>query len=354
MYRSQSPLPLFIWSAAMALGALLIFSACDDEPVLPPSDTGGLSSPQAGVNPSGGAPAGATPVVSAGQESAGAEPPPPPLDQGPPPLLDQGPQAGAAAQGGAPSGGAPPDEPVSCDPRLRAQSCEVGSSCWPLPGGRAYEGECVAGDDCELLSQTGCPSERPLCQLDGRATRCVEPMEPPLTEGMPCLTEDNRALPCAEGLICNLSVCVPSCDPSAPESGCLEERRCVDLSERLGRPVGYCGFLGLCDPFTGLGCEPQQSCRFALRPDDQRLVTFCAAEGLAGEGEACVEGAEGAQACATGLICIGSGSGATSCRRTCDTGAYTAPCPLGQACRELLSLGPNLPIRGIGLCVTNP
>lgn len=248
-------------------------------------------------------------------------------------------------------GGTPMD--LSCDPRLRAQSCEAGSTCQPIPGGEVYQGQCVLGDGCDPVLQTGCPPEAPLCHLDGRATRCVQALEPPLGEGSSCLTEDNRTLPCGEGLVCNFSFCAPVCDPSVAENACLDGRPCLDLTERVGQAVGYCGFLGLCDPFTGTGCAAQESCHFATRPDDLQISTFCVAEGFAQVGEICLENGVGSEGCASGLICIPSGNGTATCRQICDTGSYLAACPSNQSCREILSRGPNLPIRGIGLCVVN-
>jgi|GEM_PF-1381260 len=338
----------------LCLTLITTLSACDGDTSLAPQ--AGMTGATLATPSDQGAPlSGATEVLDMSPPALDQSLPPQALDMMSPFAGVMGGEMGGEVLGGSPPpAGAVPPRPASCDPRLRAQSCEAGESCWQLPGGEAYQGECVTGDGCDPLLQMGCPTEAPLCQLDGRSTRCNLTPEPPLVEGSPCLTEDNRALPCGEGLICNLSVCVPVCDPRSTEVTCPDERRCVDLSERVGQPVGYCGLQGQCDPFTGVGCSPQESCRFALRPDDQRLVTYCIAEGLAGEGEPCLESSEGAQGCGTGLICIGSGSGALTCRRTCDTGSYVAPCPEGQACRELLSRGPNLPIRGVGICVVNP
>jgi hypothetical protein len=53
------------------------------------------------------------------------------------------------------------------------------------------------------------------------------------------------------------------------------------------------------------------------------------------------------------LICIGPPDADSYCKRLCDTGAYQAPCPENQSCREILSQGAGFTIRSIGLCVTN-
>ena len=174
--------------------------------------------------------------------------------------------------------------------------------------------------------------------------------------GEVCLDEFNRALPCAEGLVCNFSVCVPPCDPTqnAGEQ-CGRGEECVDLTDQLEQVGGFCGAIATCDLFTNLGCEANQQCNFAVRPDDQKIVYFCSAQGSVAEGEPCqVQQGQGAGDCGPGLICIASPEGSNYCKRLCDTGAYQAPCPDGQSCREVLSQGGGRFIRTIGLCIVNP
>ena len=329
-----------------SLMCVLMCVACDSDPALSVATDGFfIADPDQGLTDMNTL----TPDLAPPQDMSPLDASPPPQDMAP---LDM-------MMGGAePPLGGVPDGP-DCDPRLRAQSCEEGFSCWQRPGAYAHQGSCVEGDRCDPLTHEGCPPESPLCHLDGRATRCVSPSMSPRLEGAPCLTEDNRALPCDEGLVCNLSVCVRPCDPTLPadapeesEGLCEAGRGCVDISERVGVNAGYCGFLGSCDPFFGTGCEPAQSCRWAVRPDDLKVVTFCSDAGTAQAGEPCLEGASGEQGCATGFSCIGPPNGGT-CRQLCDTGAYRAPCPSNQACQEVLSLGPNTPVRGLGICITN-
>jgi hypothetical protein len=90
-----------------------------------------------------------------------------------------------------------------------------------------------------------------------------------------------------------------------------------------------------------------------VRPDDQRLVTFCTPAGARAAGEACREGGPLEESCGRGLICLGASAGGQTCRRLCDTGAYLNPCPLNQACAGRIVLG-GVPVDGLGLCVTNP
>lgn len=240
-----------------------------------------------------------------------------------------------------------------CDPRLRATACDPGFSCLPIPGGRVHQGRCVEGDACSIVGESNCPETEPYCHLRGGATECTQASQ--RMRGETCLDEFNRALPCAEGLVCNYSICVPSCDPTlASDEQCGLNRQCVNISENLNQNAGFCGAIGACDLFTNEGCDAGQQCTFAVRPDDQELVYFCTAEGQVQEGESCQLNGSGPQACGLGLICIGSVEGNPTCKRVCDTGAYQGPCPDGSSCREILSQGGGYYIRGIGLCVINP
>lgn len=249
-----------------------------------------------------------------------------------------------------PDGSPPMGDP--CDPRLRAPACEPGFSCLPIPGGRVNQGRCVESDLCSLTGESGCPEDAPYCHLRGRGTECTQPST--RGQGEVCLDEFNRALPCAAGLVCNFSVCVPPCDPTLdPEEQCGQGRACVDLTAELGQPGGFCGAIGACDLFTNEGCEPGQQCNFAVRADDQELVYFCNEAGSQAEGEPCQRSAQVQSDCGPGLICIGSPEGDSYCKRLCDTGAYQAPCPENQSCREILNQGGGFNVRSIGLCVVN-
>ena len=239
-----------------------------------------------------------------------------------------------------------------CDPRLRAASCEAGYACLPVPGGGTHEGRCVQGDDCSLIGESGCPEATPYCHLSGRSTQCTSPGI--LQEGEICLDEFNRVLPCAEGLVCNFSVCTPPCDPAQPDMQCGEYRRCIDLSDSLGTPQGFCAPRGVCDLFTQDGCDADEACQFAFQADTQELIYFCVQRGMRGEGEECAIGQGGQTDCAPGFTCIGPGGTSPTCRRLCDTGSYVAPCPEYQSCREILGQSAQSIVRGVGLCILNP
>ena len=240
-----------------------------------------------------------------------------------------------------------------CDPRLRAPACEPGFVCLPVPGGRINQGRCVAGDGCMMTGESGCPEDQPYCHLRGRSTECTQPSTRGL--GEVCLDDFNRSLPCAAGLVCNFSTCVPPCDPTqSSDEQCGSGRECVDLTDQLGHVGGFCGAVASCDLFTNQGCEANQQCSFAVRADDQALVYFCTEAGTVGEGEPCLSGqGQGPGDCEAGLLCIASPEGSSYCKRLCDTGAYQAPCPDGQSCREILSQGGGQFVRTIGLCVIN-
>ena len=246
-----------------------------------------------------------------------------------------------------------PLEGNRCDPRLRAVACDPGFTCLPIPGGRIHQGRCVEGDGCSLVGENSCPDTEPYCHLRGGSTECTQASQ--RMRGESCLDEFNRALPCAEGLVCNYSVCVPPCDPSlSADEQCGINRQCINISETLDQNAGLCGAIGACNLFNNEGCDATQQCTFAVRPDDQELVYFCTEGGQVSEGEACQLDGSGPNGCSVGLICIGSVEGNPTCKRVCDTGAYQAPCPDGSSCREILSQGGGYFVRGIGLCVINP
>lgn len=276
-------------------------------------------------------------------------------DMNPPPIDMEVPEDMSPPRDMNPSNPLDGDIPMGdpCDPRLRAVACDPGFSCIPVPGGRVNQGRCVEGDGCALTGVSGCPEDLPYCHLRGRATECTQPGE--LGLGEACLDEFNRSLPCAEGLVCNFSICVPPCDPTGDiDAQCGQGKSCVDLTDQLGQIGGFCGPVAACDYFSGGGCTPEQQCEFAVRADDQEIVYFCTNQGNAEEGEACSLSGAGADACAQGLICISSPEGDYHCKRVCDTGAYQGPCPDGQSCREILSQGGGVYIRSLGICVINP
>jgi hypothetical protein len=325
-----------------ALALALSATGCDNDTALGNASIDGLNVlPKPDMS---SIPADAAPPVDAA---------PPPPDLAPPPPLDMdtpAPDATPPDMGGLIDGGVPMGDP--CDPRLRSVACPQGAVCAPIPGGQVYQGRCVQGDACDLLTSAPCAGDTPQCQLAGLSTVCGAPA-PARTLGQPCRDEFNRPLPCAEGLICNFSVCTPPCDPADPAAACAVGQRCVDLSAPLGQPAGYCGSYGACDPASDEGCAPDQLCSFGVRPDDLRVVSFCSPAGPRGLGEACRDGGALEESCGRGLICLGPSVGAETCRSLCDPGAYLSPCPPNQACTGRIVLG-GVPVDSVGFCVTNP
>lgn len=276
----------------------------------------------------GGEAGGAGGEAGAGGESGGA-----------------GGQVGGAGGevGGAGGGGIESD----CDPRQAAAACPPGQFCRAIAGGEAYEGRCEPGDAC-TPGGGDCPAERPYCHLLGGATVCTIPGD--LQAGERCVGDDGVPSPCAEGLVCNYSVCTPACDPSAPV--CPQTDRCDAISDAVGVPLGLCN-APACDFLRNEGCEADQKCTYAIRADG-RIVGSCRARiGEAADGEPCQLSPDGGDDCAPGLLCVGTQGGAMACRTLCDTGAYRAPCPANQACVEALASNAGR-VRGIGLCIESP
>jgi len=266
---------------------------------------------------------------------------PAPVDAGP--LVDAGPPLPDADVG-------PLDGP-SCDPRLNAAACAPGSFCVRVPGAREYVGACQAGDQCVPGDPATCPDPaRPHCALRGAATFCTAPGA--LEEGDPCINAQGIPQPCAEGLLCNNSVCQRRCDPGAAMSACDENWRCEDISAAVGVNVGFCQ-PPRCDWFTSRGCEAGQKCSYTVRNDGQ-IVGSCTPLAGAGNSESapCDVNPGGGDNCAPGLVCTGPPDRQRFCRRLCDTGGYQAPCPERFRCTEALATQ-NGRIRSLGICITN-
>ena len=230
-----------------------------------------------------------------------------------------------------------------CDPRQRSNACDEGFYCRPSSD---FEGTCIQGDGCDLASNTGCdnPNE-PQCSLIGRATVCG-PVGTGIT-GDDCTGGSNGALPCAEGYLCNGSVCQESCNPM--NNACEDESRCADISDSVGQSTGLCVERN-CNVYSGEGCAGNEVCRFAVATDGITVGTCRPAPTPAqGVGMPCIYGVE--DNCEQGLACVQAMNGDV-CKQLCDSGGYQIICPGNQVCIEALQNSAGT-IRGVGLCVTN-
>ncbi|MBV71178.1 MAG: hypothetical protein CMH52_07480 [Myxococcales bacterium] len=254
------------------------------------------------------------------------------------PLPDTGPAPDVGPLGGDP-----------CDPRLNARACDPGFFCVHVPQQRPNVGRCQAGDGCRPGVEGDCPPDRPYCHLKGGSTVCTEAGA--LMEGDDCVDALDIPQPCAEGLVCNNSICQVPCIPGA-ENDCPNGGRCADISERVGVDAGLCGPRN-CDWFTGDGCDDDEKCSYAIRSDGV-LVGSCTALNGPGnpDGSMCSNLPMGGDNCAQGLVCIGAAGRERICRTLCDTGQYEAPCAGTRACEERLQTTSGV-VRGYGLCVTN-
>ncbi|MGB0647725.1 MAG: hypothetical protein ACPGQS_11145 [Bradymonadia bacterium] len=230
-----------------------------------------------------------------------------------------------------------------CDPRLMAAACEDGFFCRPSS---EFEGVCVQGDGCDLVTNAGCDNPNaPECGLIGRATRCM----PAGTgvSGDDCRGGPNGSRACADGLVCNGSICQALCEPDGMP--CEDRARCADISEAVGQEVGLCVERN-CDIFTGDGCNAGQTCRFAVATDGVTVGACGPAPAMPKLlGEPCTYGPN--DDCARGFACVQASQG-TVCRQLCDSGGYQVTCPEGRVCLETL-VNEAGTIRGIGVCVTN-
>lgn len=253
----------------------------------------------------------------------------------------------APDEGPAPDVGPLGGEP--CDPRLNARACDPGFFCVHVPQQRPNVGRCQPGDGCRPGVVGDCPEDRPYCHLKGGSTVCTEAGE--LLAGDDCVDALDIPQPCADGLVCNNSICQVPCIPGE-ENECPNDGRCVDISERIGVAGGLCGPRN-CNWFTGEGCDAGEKCSYAIRGDGV-LVGSCTALNGQGnpDGAMCSNLPAGGDNCAQGLVCIGAAGRERVCRVLCDRGQYEAPCPGTQACEERLQTTTGV-VRGYGLCVTN-
>lgn len=289
-----------------------------------------------------------TPVDMAPERDMYREPDaaPPPPDMGPEvdmaPLPDVGPLDGAP-----------------CDPRLRGRTgcdtfcCDPGEFCVHVPGERVSNGRCQTGDGCLIgvaAPDNGCPEERPYCHLKGASTVCTLPGE--LGPGDDCVDELDIPRPCAEGLVCNNSVCQAPCDPAVEDPGCPDDGLCFDISASLGVVGGLCG-PRVCNWFDGTGCEAGRKCSLVIRNDGVLVGTCNVLDGQGNsDGAICEPQQGGGDNCQQGLYCTRPPGREDICRILCDTGQYVAPCPGVMACEERLQFT-NGVARGVGICVTN-
>lgn len=260
-----------------------------------------------------------------------------PIDMGP--IEDMGPLPDVGPLDGEP-----------CDPRLRSTACPPGNYCQQIPGQPIQFGACQEGDGCTIGTNAGCPADRPYCHLKGAATVCTTAGE--LGEGADCVEDPFSPQPCADGLVCNFSVCQRPCTPGGEADQCPDIGRCADISERTGvEGSGLCAPRG-CNWFDGTGCMPGQKCNYSIRGDGAIVGSCFPEHGQNQLDSPCVIERLGGDNCAQGLICVGPANQERFCRVMCDTGHYEQPCPERYTCREALSTQLGR-VRGYGFCFIN-
>lgn len=328
-----------VWITALVMVAGSMFG-CDDEPgdePTPPDMVIDAAAPDPDVGP----------IDMAPERDRYVEP-----DRGPEP--DMGPEVDMAP---------PPDvgplDGAFCDPRLRARTdcenfcCQPGEFCVRVPGARVSDGRCQTGDACRIgvaAPDNGCPDELPYCHLKGASTKCTAPGE--LLAGEDCVDVNGIPQPCAEGLVCNNSVCQAPCDPAAEDPNCPDDGICFDISASLGVTGGLCG-PRVCNWFDGTGCDAGRKCSLVIRNDGVLVGTCSVLDGQGNsDGALCEPQQGGGDNCQQGLYCTRPPGRPDVCRTLCDTGQYVAPCPGTMGCEERLQFTSGV-ARGVGICVVN-
>ena len=231
-----------------------------------------------------------------------------------------------------------------CDPREWANACDEGFFCL---GTSEFEGTCEPGTACDVLNNEGCtPPDGTYCHLSGQTSLCTD--EGLGIAGDNCRDANNGSLPCADGYVCNGSLCTQACDPNS-QNPCDDGGRCADVSSVAGQTLGFCVERG-CNIYTGRGCGVREFCRFRVNTDGLSVGSCDAEPQMAlGIGESCEYGV--GDDCEQGLICVQAPTGDV-CRQLCDSGGYQVTCPPRQVCVEALQNSAGI-IRGVGVCITN-
>jgi hypothetical protein len=182
--------------------------------------------------------------------------------------------------------------PTGC---TSAAECDDGVACNGVE--RCELGACVAGAPAVCDDAIACTVDRCLEPTSGAVPSCN-------------YTPDDAR--CATGQICGSGGCISTCG----ESPC-----------RLVTPQ--------------CGCPGGQSCYLS------GATRLCSATGASAEGTACT----GVSSCASGLICINVGSGATpvnECHRFCDTDSDCVG--TGSLCAYTLNDGTGGTVPGVRVC----
>lgn len=239
-----------------------------------------------------------------------------------------------APASGARDGGAADASAVAAD-----SGASISDAGMQVPAGDAgASADAGPLDECDPVDQTGCTAPESKCVVEGpsEAAACVAPGPADLPLGAPCQGRD-----CIAGLACVResagsadSVCVMVCNFESGE-GCEALGPEFECRTRLSQTRwGACQQLPLvCDPYDQSPCEADEACQPFLRRTG--IWEFrCRAAGTGTEGEIC---GPGNPACARGLACVSSRTGAAVCRKICQ---LNQDCPNMAQCNGMVSEPP--------------
>ena len=222
----------------------------------------------------------------------------------------------------------------------RDAPCPDGQFCATLmdvADGEPAIGVCLPGDGCDPLAPEVVCGPDSACVAAPPVTLCVG--TGPQAENAPC--EGGRL--CQAGLICQYGTCTRPC---GERQACANGERCVDYSDRVGQPFGFCH--GDCDPLDGGGCNRGEHCILADVESDGTPVGRCEAgmPGALAQDDACQPNDTYYGDCEPNHLCDAQAPEDPQCRQLCEFDA-AGVCPNAVCARGVF----DEPFSEIGICL---
>jgi hypothetical protein len=229
---------------------------------------------------------------------------------------------------------------TTCDPDVpacqlmvdgAAPVCEPASVCDPTTDGAANANVMYQTVACRPSVSTSTTMASATCAPIGQQTegqKCEASSD--CAAGLECVTNPEE-----QAGVCRHYCCAGTCGKDEGDSAFCD----IETIYGSTQLVPVCTRATSCSPLsTATGsdsCPTGQTCTIVEESSGQ--ATACVTPGNAGVGQDCRT-----QNCMTGLACINQ-----ICQELCEPAASSSPCPGGQMCESLVSIGD-----GLGVCVT--